>query len=136
MAKPEDYITYIQFVKPQDVHDPDFHGRNQRSDKNLKSVSVKVPERISETWFCSLLVPEENILDMKPTKQAKHITWVELAFKAYKKSETGELIPNDVKIRVKKNGSYETLIMSLNEFRDLHLEAMHRLPKNKKKKVG
>ena len=131
---PETYKTYIQFIKPHDVHDPNFHGSAKRDKRNLKSVNIKVPTRISDTWFCSMLVPDKLILDMLPPNEAKHIVWKQLEFFTYKKNEAGDLVPNDVKIRVKKDGVYKTLILPLEEFKNLHLEAMHRKPKKKARK--
>ncbi len=126
----EEYKTYIQFIKPSDVRDAKFHGESQRSKAGvLKSVNVKVPPRFSESWFCNLLIPEHCILDMKPSKNAGHITWVELVYKTFKKNDLGELIPNDVKVRIKRNGKFETVILPIEELKMLHLEAVHRLPK-------
>ncbi len=129
---PDQYKTYIQFIKPYYVHEPNFHNQTKKSVDNLKSVHVKVPERFSDSGFCYLLIPEQFILDMKPSKEAKRISWVELVFKTYKESDFGDLIPNSVKVRIKKNDSFDTIILPVEELRLLHLEAMHKLPKKKR----
>ena len=130
---PETYKTYIQFIKPHDVHNPSFQKSEWRNNRNLKSVNIKVPERVSDTWFCSMLVPDKYILDMKPPKEAKHVVWKQLEFFTYKKNEAGELVPNDVKVRVKKGNSYKTMVIPLEDLKNFQLEAMHRKPKKVKK---
>ena len=133
MQKPaENYRTYIQFIKPDNVHDLVSNINDDRPvGSKIKLVKVEVPLRVSDDGFCDLIIPENFIMDMKPAKNAKHITWVELIFKTYIQNDNGDLEPNGVKVRTVKNGKADKERFLIDDLRLLHLEAVYRLPKKK-----
>ncbi len=133
---PEEYKTLIQFVKPQNVLDinslsdklPDsfFIEQNMYSKSNYKLIKVDVPEWFSASKFCYLMISSDDIFDMKPSKQAKHVTWVQLVYKTYMKDKDESLVPREIKICVKRRNKYEAIDIFIEELRLLHLDAVHR----------
>ena len=71
--------------------------------------------------------------DMKPKKDAKHITWVQVSLRKYKKTSAGDLIPNMVSVKVKKDGDYKVISIPVDELNELHLKAVYKFKKKKSK---
>ncbi len=127
---PEQYRTHIQFIKPQYVRDLSINDRDSR---NLKLIKLKVPDSFSDNQFCSFIAPAKLVSDMKPKKDAKHITWVQVSLRKYKKTSAGDLVPNMVSVKVKKDGDYKVISIPVDELNELHLKAVYKFKKKRAK---